>query len=59
MTLPPAVESAVTELMSISGKSRELCIQALAMAQNVPDLAFELLMSGQMPALGQEMAADD
>jgi hypothetical protein len=39
--------------MSISGFPRERCIQALAMAQNVPDLAYELLLSGQMPELGE------
>lgn len=47
--LPPEVEAAVTELISISGKPRELCIQALAAAQNIPDVAFEFLMSGHIP----------
>jgi hypothetical protein len=47
--LPPEVESAVTELMSISGSSREMCIKALAAANNMPDLAFEFLMSGNIP----------
>ena len=36
--------------MAISGKSRELCIQALAAANNMPDIAFEFLMSGNIPA---------
>ena len=31
--------------MSISGKSRDQCIRALTAAQNIPDVAFELLMS--------------
>lgn len=35
--------------MSISGQSRENCIRALAAAQNQPDLAFEILMSGGLP----------
>ena len=55
MTLPPQVEAAVSELMSISGKPREDCIRALAMAQNQPDLAFEILLQG-LPSEA-EMAA--
>lgn len=35
--------------MSISGKPKELCIQALVAAQNIPDVAFEFLMSGHIP----------
>lgn len=35
--------------MSISGKPKDLCIQALAAAQNIPDVAFEFLMSGHIP----------
>ena len=35
--------------MSISGQIRENCIRALAAAQNQPDLAFEILMSGGLP----------
>jgi len=50
--LPPEVESAVQELMAISGKSRELCIQALIAAHNIPDIAFEFLMSGMIPPVG-------
>jgi hypothetical protein len=46
--LPPEVEASINELMMISGKPRELCIQALAAAQNVPDIAFEILMSGML-----------
>ena len=42
-------EAAVNELMSISGKPKELCIQALVAAQNIPDVAFEFLMSGHIP----------
>jgi hypothetical protein len=37
--------------MSISGKPRELCLQALAAAQNIPDVAFEFLMSGHIPQM--------
>ena len=47
--MPPEVESALTELMSISGKPREECIRALAAANNIPDVAFEFLMSGYIP----------
>lgn len=39
----------MSELMAISGSTRDLCIQALAAAQNIPDLAFEFLMSGHIP----------
>jgi|TARA_B110000238_G_C16039616_1_gene401263 hypothetical protein len=35
--------------MSISGKPKELCLQALTAAQNIPDVAFEFLMSGHIP----------
>jgi len=38
--------------MVISGKDRDLCIQALAAAQNIPDVAFEFLMSGYIPSAG-------
>ena len=38
--------------MSISGKPRELVIQALQAAQNIPDVAFEFLMSGYIPPVG-------
>ena len=50
--MPPEVESAVTELQSISGKPREECIRALAAANNIPDIAFEFLMSGYIPPPG-------
>ena len=45
--------------MSISGKSRELCIQALTAAQNIPDVAFEFLMSGYIPPVGAGGAGGD
>lgn len=35
--------------MAISGKPRELCIQALMAANNIPDVAFEFLLSGNIP----------
>ena len=58
--LPPEVEQALAELMAISGKPRELCIQALQAANNIPDLAFELLLSGNIPDQPMEMdGADD
>lgn len=38
--------------MSISGKPREDCIRALQAAQNIPDVAFEFLMSGYIPPVG-------
>lgn len=52
----------MNELMGISGKSRELCIQALRAAQNIPDIAFEFLMSGHIPQVplgAQPMGAED
>ena len=39
--------------MSISGKPRDDCIRALQAAQNIPDVAFEFLMSGYIPPVGQ------
>jgi hypothetical protein len=39
----------VNELMVLSGKPRDICIQALRAAQNIPDIAFEFLMSGYIP----------
>ena len=41
-------EASVNELMAISGQPRDLCIKALNVAHNIPDVAFELLMSGQI-----------
>lgn len=38
--------------MQISGKPRDLCIQAFRMANNDPNLAFELIM--QFGAIGGE-----
>ena len=38
--------------MAISGKPKELCTQALAAAQGIPDVAFEFLMSGHIPQVG-------
>lgn len=35
--------------MAISGSPRDLCIRALTAAHNIPDLAFEFLMSGHIP----------
>jgi hypothetical protein len=35
--------------MAISGKDRDLCIRALAAAQGIPDVAFEFLLSGNVP----------
>lgn len=49
----------MTELMSISGKPRDLCIRALAAAQNIPDVAFEFLMSGYIPEVGEGGGYDD
>jgi hypothetical protein len=40
------MESAVNELVMISGKPRDQCIAAIRAARGSPDLAFELLMSG-------------
>lgn len=57
--LPPEVESAVSELMAISGKDRGLCIQALMAANNIPDVAFEFLMSGNIPEQPLDDGGDD
>ncbi len=35
--------------MSISGKPRDLCLRALNAAQGIPDIAFEFIMTGQIP----------
>lgn len=45
--------------MAISGKPRDLCIQALAAAQNIPDIAFEFLISGFIPPMGGLPGAQD
>lgn len=60
----PEVEAAINELMAISGKPRELCLQALQAAQGLPDLAFEFLLSGNIPQVpqpghGQQHADND
>jgi len=47
--LDASAEASVTELMAISGKPRDLVIQALRAAQMIPDVAFEFLMSGYIP----------
>lgn len=57
--LPPQVEQAITELISISGQSRENCVRALAAAHNQPDLAFEILMSGGLPEGDAEMGGEE
>lgn len=49
--LPAEVELAITELQAISGKDRDLCIRALAAAHNIPDIAFEFLISGHIPEM--------
>lgn len=62
--MPPEVEAAINELISITGRSKEDCQKALRAAQNIPDIACELLLSGQPipdPAAmgGGEGAAED
>lgn len=57
-TLPPQVEQAINELMEISQMPREACARALAAAQGVPDIAFEILMSGGLPE-GDMAEGDD
>lgn len=44
--------------MAISGSTREMCIKALAAANNIPDVAFEFLMSGQIPDVGPDEEGD-
>lgn len=39
-------EEAINELIAISGKTRDQCIQALRVAYGDPNRAFEYLMSG-------------
>lgn len=38
----------ITNLIALTGQPRDLCIRALQVGQNIPDVAFELLMSGQI-----------
>ena len=38
--------------MAISGSTKELCTKAFLAAEKNPDLAFEFLMSGQIPEIG-------
>ena len=48
-------EETVGNLISLSGKPRELCIQALTVANGDPNLAFEFLTVGlpqMMPGMG-------
>ena len=45
--------------MAISGKPRDLCIQALMAANNIPDVAFEFLMSGNIPEAPMDDGGDD
>jgi len=60
----------VNELVTISGRTHEDCVKALRAVQMIPDLAFELLLSGQpipdrplIPpaggAQGQDMGGED
>lgn len=44
--------------MAISGKPRDLCIQALMAANNIPDVAFEFLMSGNIPEAPMDDGAE-
>lgn len=47
---PPAQDQmVVNSLMTISGKSRESCISALEAAQNQPNLAIQILLTGGIP----------
>lgn len=36
----------MNDLIALSGKPRDLCIRALTAAQGIPDIAYDLLMSG-------------
>ena len=45
-TMNAIVEAAVNELVAISGHPRDQCLKALAACRFIPDIAFELLMSG-------------
>ena len=49
----------MNELVALSGKPRDLCIQALRAAQNIPDIAFEFLMSGHIPQVPEGGMGDD
>ena len=47
--MSPEIEAKINELMMVSSTSREMCIQALRAADNNADLAFEFLLSGNIP----------
>lgn len=51
----------MNELIAISGQPRDLCIKALNVAHGIPDVAFELLMSGQINDIpdGAVLGGDD
>lgn len=40
-------QSAVNELLAISGKDLDMCKRAYIFARKNPDVAFEVLLSGQ------------
>ena len=47
--MSPEMEDKINQLMMVSSMSREMCIQALNAADNNADLAFEFLLSGNIP----------
>lgn len=51
-TAPAVDEEMLETLVAISGKPRDLCVRALQASNNNPDLAFEILASGMIPAAG-------
>ena len=46
------MEAKITELISITGRPREMCVQALSAAGGNADIACEILLSGGVPMEG-------
>lgn len=53
------MEASANELASISGKTKEQCLQALKATNGDPNIAFEYLMSMGDVGFGNEMFGDE